>query len=49
MKKLKSDMTKAGNVLNKAKNELEHELKRAVVTSENYIQLTQNKELIENK
>lgn len=49
MKELKSDMTKAGNVLNKAKNELEHELKRPVVTSENYIQLTQNKELIENK
>jgi len=46
---LKSDVNKAGKVLNKAKNEIELELKRTVVTSLNYIDLTDNKDLIENK
>lgn len=42
-------MNKAGKVLNKAKNEIELELKRPVLTSLNYIDLTVNKDLIENK
>jgi len=46
---LKSDVNKVGKVLNKAKNEIELELKRPVVTSANYIDLTDNKDLIENK
>lgn len=46
---LKSDVNKARKVLNKAKNEIELELKRPVVTSLNYIDLTDNKDLIENK
>ena len=40
---LKDDMTKAGKVLNKAKEQLESELERPIVTSENYIDLTNNK------
>ena len=48
MEELKSDVKKAGRVLNKAKTEIELELKRPVVTSENYIELTKDK-LIENK
>jgi len=44
---LKKDMNKAGNVLKKAKGEIEEELERPVVTSENYIDLTNNKNLIE--
>lgn len=46
---LKEDMHKAGNVLNKAKQEIEKELEQPVVTSENYIELTQKEKLIENK
>lgn len=46
LKELKKDMNKAGNVLNKAKKEIENELERPVVTSENYIKLTEKKELI---
>lgn len=49
LKELKNDMTKAGKVLNKAKIEIEKELERPVVTSENYIELTQNDELLTNK
>lgn len=37
LNQLKSDMNKAGNVLNKAKQEIEKELKRSIVTSQNYI------------
>ena len=40
---LKDDMNKAGKVLNKAKEQLENELERPLVTSENYIDLTNNK------
>lgn len=42
-------MNKAGNVLKKAKEELEVELQRLVVSSENYIELTNPDELIETK
>lgn len=49
LEELKSDMNKAGNVLNKAKKEIENELERPVITSDNYIELTETKEYIENK
>ena len=39
--KLKNDMNKAGKVLNKAKQEIEQELERPIVTSQNYIELTE--------
>ena len=48
MKELKTDMNKAGNVLNKAKKEIENELERPIVTSNNYIELTQKEEIIDN-
>lgn len=47
MKQLKVDVNKAGNVLNKAMAEIEKELERPVVTSENYIDLTSKEELVE--
>ena len=40
IKELQTDVNKAGNVLNKAKQEIENELERPVVTSQNYIELT---------
>lgn len=49
LKELKKDMNKAGKVLNKAKQEIENELERPVVTSENYIELTQKEELLDIK
>lgn len=49
LKELKNDMNKAGKVLNKAKQEIENELERPVVTSENYIELTQKEELLDIK
>ena len=48
-KEFEEDLDEAIKVLNKAKNEIELELKRAVATSLNYIDLTDNKDLIENK
>ena len=42
LNELKSDMNKAGKVLNTAKNEIENELGRPVVTSNNFQQLTDN-------
>lgn len=42
-------MNKAGNVLNKAKQEIENELKRPIITSQNYVELTKDESLIENK
>lgn len=48
-KELKKDITKAGNVLNKAKQEIENELERPVVTTENYIDLTQKEDLLNTK
>ena len=41
--RLKEDVNKAGNVLNKAKTEIENELGKSIVTSQNYIELTDNK------
>ena len=41
--RLKEDVNKAGNVLNKAKTEIENELAKSIVTSQNYIELTDNK------
>lgn len=49
LEELKKDMNKAGKVLNKAKQEIENELERPVVTSENYIELTQKEELLDIK
>lgn len=49
LKELKKDMNKAGKVLNRAKQEIENELERPVVTSENYIELTQKEELLDIK
>lgn len=49
MNNLKDDVNKAGKVLNKAKEQLEDELRRPIVTSENYIDLTEKEKLIENK
>lgn len=46
---LKSDANKAGKVLNHAKNEIELELERPVVTSENYLDLTNTAEKIDMK
>ncbi len=45
---LKVDTNKAGNVLNKAKTELEKELEHTIVSKANYLALTNNK-IIENK
>lgn len=39
-------MIKAVNVLNKAKNEIENELERPIVTSKNHIDLTNIKKSI---
>ena len=47
--KLKNDMNKAGKVLNKAKQEIEQELERPIVTSQNYIKLTEQEELLDIK
>lgn len=47
MFELKNDMNKAGKVLNKAKQEIEKELERPIVTSENYLDLTNNNKFIE--
>ena len=47
LKQLKKDVTKAGNVLNKARSEIENELGKSIVTSQNYIELTDT--LIETK
>lgn len=48
MKQLKKDMIKAGNVLNKAKKEIENELERPIVTPKNHIDLTNNKKVIKD-
>ena len=49
LNELQQDMNKAGKVLNKAKTEIENELNRPVVTSQNYIDLTEFNDLIETK
>lgn len=42
---LKKDVNDAGGVIKVAKNELENKLNRQVVSSENYLNLTENKKL----
>lgn len=48
VQELKQDVNKAGKVIYKAKEELEKELERPIVTNENYLDLT-NKRYIEQK
>ena len=45
LKKLKNDMSEAGNVINSAKKEIERKLERPIVTSDNYIELTEDNNL----
>ena len=49
MENLKTDVNKAGNIMNKARTELELELERSVISSENYIDLTNKRMLDDNK
>ncbi|HIT37087.1 MAG TPA: Bro-N domain-containing protein [Candidatus Onthousia faecipullorum] len=42
LKELKNDMSEAGNVINSAKKEIERKLERPIVTSDNYIELTED-------
>lgn len=42
-------MNKARRVLNKAKQEIEQELERSIVTPKNYIELTKKEELLDTK
>jgi DNA-damage-inducible protein D len=44
LEKLKEDMNKSGTVLKKAKKEIEKELGRTIVTSDNYLDLIKNEE-----
>lgn len=45
LKELKNDMNEAGTVINSAKKELERKLERPIVTSDNYIELTEDDNL----
>ena len=45
LKKLKNDMSEAGNVINSAKKEIERKLEGPIVTSDNYIELTEDDNL----
>ena len=45
LKELKNDMNEAGTVINSAKKEIERKLERPIVTSENYIELTEDNNL----
>ena len=45
LKDLKNDMSEAGNVINSAKKEIERKLERPIVTSDNYIELTEDNNL----
>ena len=45
LKELKNDMSEAGNVINSAKKEIERKLERPIVTSDNYIELTEDNNL----
>lgn len=49
LEELKTDMNKAGKVLNKAKQEIEKELESPVITASNYIELTNKDELVDIK
>ena len=45
LEELKSDMSEAGSVINSAKKEIERKLEKPIVTSENYIELTEDSNL----
>jgi hypothetical protein len=45
LKELKVDMNKSGKVIKKAKDEIEKELERPIITEENYIDLTNNNKI----
>ena len=45
LKELKNDMSEAGNVINSAKKEIERKLEGPIVTSDNYIELTEDNNL----
>ena len=45
LKELKNDMNEAGTVINSAKKEIERKLERPIVTSDNYIELTEDNNL----
>ncbi len=45
LKELKNDMSEAGSVINSAKKEIERKLEKPIVTSENYIELTEDNNL----
>ena len=45
LKELKNDMNEAGTVINSAKKEIERKLERPIVTSDNYIELTEDDNL----
>ena len=49
MPNLKIDVNTAGKIMNKAKNELEGVLERRIISSENYIDLTNRKRITDNK
>lgn len=46
---LKTDVNSAGKIMNKAKTELEGVLERSIISSENYIDLTNRKRITDNK
>ena len=45
LKELKNDMSEAGTVINSAKKEIERKLERPIITSDNYIELTEDNNL----
>ena len=45
LKELKNDMSESGTVINSAKKEIERKLERPIVTSDNYIELTEDDNL----
>lgn len=45
LKELKNDMSESGSVINSAKKEIERKLERPIVTSDNYIELTEDNNL----
>ena len=45
LNELKNDMSEAGNVINSAKKEIERKLERPIITSDNYIELTEDDNL----
>ena len=45
LKELKNDMSEAGSVINSAKKEIERKLEKPIVTSDNYIELTEDNNL----